>query len=262
MSFSLTWMPDVLLAAGLKVARQPGWESRGRGEMGKIRGVICHHTVGRKTGNMPSLDGLTRGVTQGNGKFLAGPLSQLGLGRDGTYYVIAAGRCNHAGEGRWQNVTTGNTSFIGIEAENAGTAADPWPDVQLDAYHRGVAAILKHVGEDAAMCCGHREYALPPGRKSDPHSINMHDFRLKVGAIMRGTAAVRPQIPAQSENGKPTLRRGSQGDDVRTMQRALRLEPDGDFGARTEAAVRAFQREQGLVPDGIFGPASWRKLPG
>src|SRR5580700_4344959 len=49
-----------------------------------------------------------------------GPLAQLGLGRDGTFYVVAAGRCNQAGQGSWQGVTTGNSSFIGIEAENTG----------------------------------------------------------------------------------------------------------------------------------------------
>ena len=73
----------------------------------------------------------------------------LGIGRDGTYYVIAAGRCNHAGKGSWKGVTTGNSSFIGIEAENTGLSNDtPWPDVQMDAYRRGVAAILKHIGQD------------------------------------------------------------------------------------------------------------------
>jgi hypothetical protein len=34
MAFSLTWMPAVLLNPGLNVAKQPGWETRGRGEMG------------------------------------------------------------------------------------------------------------------------------------------------------------------------------------------------------------------------------------
>jgi len=142
MPYSLTWLPTVLRGAGLKVAEQPGWLDRGRAEMGTVKGVMCHHTVGPKTGNMPSLNGLTKGVTQKGGKFLPGPLAQLGLGRDGTYYVIAAGRCNHAGEGNWKGLTNGNRNFIGIEAENAGTPDDPWPEVQLDAYVRGVAALL------------------------------------------------------------------------------------------------------------------------
>ena len=68
---------------------------------------------------MPSLDTLIQGRSD-----LPGPLAQLGLGRDGTYYVIAAGKCNHAGAGSWKGVTSGNTDFIGIEAENTGLSND------------------------------------------------------------------------------------------------------------------------------------------
>src|SRR5688572_8434911 len=111
MRYSLLWLPEVLEKAGLKVATVEGWEERGRDEMGPVRGVLCHHTAGRRAGNMPSLGTLINGRSD-----LPGPLAQLGLGRDGTFYVIAAGRCNHAGRGVWREVATGNTSFIGIEA--------------------------------------------------------------------------------------------------------------------------------------------------
>ena len=94
MAFSLLWLADVLKNAGLKVAQIPGWQDRGRGDVGQILGILCHHTAGGKNGNMPSLDLLVKGRPD-----LPGPLSQLGLGRDGTYYIIAAGRCNHAGKG-------------------------------------------------------------------------------------------------------------------------------------------------------------------
>ncbi len=94
MPFSLVWLPHVLKSAGLKVALVPGWETRGRAEMGEVLGVICHHTGGERHGNMPTLQLLIDGRSD-----LSGPLAQLGLGRDGTFYVIAAGRCNHAGAG-------------------------------------------------------------------------------------------------------------------------------------------------------------------
>src|SRR5688572_30229760 len=107
MAGALTWLPKVLEDAGLKVATVDGWELRG-GEMGTVRGVICHHTANpRRDLNMPSLNILRDGRSD-----LPGPLSQLGLGRDGTYYVIAAGRCNHAGSGLWIGVSRGNSHFI------------------------------------------------------------------------------------------------------------------------------------------------------
>jgi hypothetical protein len=261
MVFALTWLPGVLKDAGLKVAEVDGWESRGRADMGRVAGVICHHTVGPKDGNMPSLKTLVNG--RGD---LPGPLAQLGLGRDGTYYVIAAGRANHAGPGVWQGIASGNSSFIGIEGENTGTAADRWPEVQMDAYRRGVAAILRRVGAGPAFCAGHKEYATPPGRKIDP-LFDMVAFRAGVGAILAGTApvpalipAVEPQPAAGAAVARPTLRRGATGSFVKDLQARLGTQADGFFGPATEALARAFQRSHGLVPDGIVGPKSWAAL--
>lgn len=262
MANSLTWLPAVLESAGLKVAPVDGWEGRGRGDVGKIFGVICHHTAGPKSGNMPSLNTIIEGRSD-----LPGPLAQLGLGRDGTCYVIAAGRCNHAGTGSWKGLTTGNSNFIGIEAENTGLPGDsPWPEVQMNAYRHCVAAILQHIGQPVDFCAGHKEYALPAGRKSDPN-FDMNAFRLSVAAIMSGTApgpvlipAVEPTQPSGAP-GRPTLRRGATGDFVTRLQQKVGVAlVDGSFGSKTEAAVRLFQRDHGLVPDGIVGPKTWAAL--
>ncbi|WP_020181316.1 N-acetylmuramoyl-L-alanine amidase [Methylopila sp. M107] len=258
MAFSLTWLPEVLRAAGLKVAEVDGWANRGRAEMGKIRGVICHHTGTSAVGNMPTLRTLVNG--RGGSNPLPGPLCQLGLGVDGTYYVVAAGRANHAGAGLWKGLRTGNSNFIGIEAENAGTKGANWPDWQMDAYRRGVAAILRHVGEGAEMCCAHREYALPKGRKVDPF-FDMDDFRAGVRDILLGVASVRSSVAAVDEgSGKPTLQRGSRGPDVEIVQRVVGVGDDGKFGPTTEVAVRRFQQLAALRPDGIVGPLTWGEI--
>jgi len=262
MAYSLLWLPQALKDGGLRIAPVDGWENRGDGDVGTTVGVICHHTAGPRNGNMPSMGTLLQGRPD-----LPGPLAQLGLGRDGTYFVIAAGRCNHAGKGSWQGVTTGNSSFIGIEAENTGLSNDsPWPAVQVDAYHRGVAAILKHIGRPAAFCAGHKEYALPAGRKDDPN-FDMNPFRAAVAAILAGAAPPPALIPAAeppakpgAPAGRPTLRRPSTGPLVKQVQAKIGVVVDGDFGAKTEAAVRVFQQSHGLVPDGIVGPATWAAL--
>jgi len=258
MPFSLTWLSQVLLDAGLKVAEQPGWQNRGRGDVGPIKGAICHHTGGPLTGNMPSLGIIINGRPD-----LAGPLSQLALGRDGTFFVVAAGHCNHAGLGNWQGFVGGNTNFIGIEAENTGKINgplnDPWPSVQMDAYRRGVAAILKKIKANAIMAAGHKEYALPHGRKDDP-TFDMDQFRQQVAAIMAGAAPLPSVIPAADATGRPTLRRDDTGDLVKQVQAKLNVATSGNFDGATEAAVRQFQRDHGLVPDGIIGPRSWASL--
>jgi hypothetical protein len=186
----LDWIADCLRAAGLRVAEVDGWRTRGHGDMGDVLGVLCHHTGGLRQGDHPSL-----GVVRDGRSDLAGPLSALVLGRDGTFYVVAAGKSWHAGRGAWQGVTDGNAHFIGIEAENTGGPDDrPWPAVQIDAYVRGVAALLRHIGRDESWCVGHKEYALPKGRKDDP-DFDMDAFRGRVRAALATTPPPPNQEP-------------------------------------------------------------------
>jgi peptidoglycan hydrolase-like protein with peptidoglycan-binding domain len=57
------------------------------------------------------------------------------------------------------------------------------------------------------------------------------------------------------------VKRGSTGDAVRAVQSQFTfLAVDGDFGDKTDAAVRGFQNQSGLEVDGIVGPQTWRSL--
>jgi peptidoglycan hydrolase-like protein with peptidoglycan-binding domain len=62
------------------------------------------------------------------------------------------------------------------------------------------------------------------------------------------------------ENARRWVARGSIGEVVKEVQRALGVPVDGVFGAQTEEAVRKFQTEQGLPVDGVVGPRTWAKL--
>ena len=53
-----------------------------------------------------------------------------------------------------------------------------------------------------------------------------------------------------------TVRKGSKGETVKAVQKALGISADGDFGPGTEAAVMQWQKSRGLVPDGIVGKAT------
>lgn len=57
-----------------------------------------------------------------------------------------------------------------------------------------------------------------------------------------------------------TIKNGSKGEDVKTLQKILGLTVDGIFGVKTEAAVRDFQKSKGLTVDGIVGSKTWAAL--
>lgn len=61
-------------------------------------------------------------------------------------------------------------------------------------------------------------------------------------------------------NPGPSLRIGSEGEDVKRLQEILQLETDGWYFGDTFAAVRAKQRDLGMVDDGIVRQALASKL--
>jgi putative chitinase len=58
------------------------------------------------------------------------------------------------------------------------------------------------------------------------------------------------------------LKRGDNNEDVKKLQQKLGLEPVGNFGPKTEDAVKAWQAKNGLTTDGIVGPNTWNKIMG
>lgn len=61
------------------------------------------------------------------------------------------------------------------------------------------------------------------------------------------------------------LRKGSRGEDVKTLQQALNkngynLTIDGVFGIKTEEAVRDYQKKHDLSVDGVVGAKTWTML--
>ncbi len=79
-------------------------------------------------------------------------------------------------------------------------------------------------------------------------------------------SAARVSSPAASTG--ETLEKGSEGDEVRALQRRLKElgyltgAVDGSYGIATEAAVIAFQQRNGLTADGKAGTATLNRLYG
>jgi len=102
--------------------------------------------------------------------------------------------------------------------------------------------------------------------RSREKGIGWNDFINMVnGSSVQFTANNNPvpQAPTPSPSNDIVpypghlIRRGSTGIDVKRIQRAVKVNPDGIFGPNTEAAVKAYQRRHGLSVDGIVGPETW-----
>ena len=168
----LTNLADAARKSGLPVVEVDGWRTRGHGGLVSVRTIVVHHTATAATapGDYPSL-----GIVRDGRPDLDGPLAQLGLGRDGTVYVIAAGVAYHAGT-VFESMQD-NWHAIGIEAEHDGVS--PWPLEQVDAYARLCAALCDRYGLGPDRVLGHKEVAAPAGRKTDPN-FDMAAFRGRV----------------------------------------------------------------------------------
>lgn len=186
------WLADVLRDAGCDVAEVAGWLGRGR-EMKVIYGAVGHDTVTTRDWTDDDVVALLRDGRRG----LSGPLSQLGLNRDGLYYVIADGRANHNGYGVW-----GNDS-IGIEAFAAGGLSgreERWNSTQEDAFVVGARAILEYLDLPPSdywnpRAAGHKE--TDPDRKQDPWEVDMPSVRARIGS--GSTARVQRDEPEDGE---------------------------------------------------------------
>lgn len=172
-------LADACRKSGLSVVEVDGWRTRaatdadGNRELVAVQTIVAHHTATPLSvpGDYPTLST----VRDGRKDLPPGPLAQLGLGRSGTVYIIAAGLCWHAGATFHESQD--NWHAIGIEAEHDGVS--PWPPDLFDAYVRLCAALAEHYGLDEVRVQGHKEICFPAGRKSDPN-FDMAVFRDRV----------------------------------------------------------------------------------
>ncbi len=100
-------------------------------------------------------------------------------------------------------------------------------------------------------------------------------FLIVDGIVGPETWSFLEAIVSVIPTNRPTLLRGSKGNEVKYLQARLnefyriatdsvyhetRIVVDGDFGPKTEERVKQFQIFLGLVVDGIVGDQTWFKL--
>lgn len=193
-------LPALLRKHGLRVVEVDGWYGRGRpsstGGFAPV-GVLAHHTASSAEG-VDALRILIHGRSD-----LPGPLCQIALGRDGTVYLVASGRANHAGAAKRSGTVTsgdGNSLYIGIEAMNRGTG-EKWPRAQYDAYVTLCAALsIEVTGSSHYTVRAHKETSKtgkidPFGPTPFEASFDMGKFRSRVKSKMAAMKAAVKAAP-------------------------------------------------------------------
>lgn len=203
----IDWLPDVLRDAGVPIYVEPGAERRSstRSGLTVIRGIVWHDTVTGKNWT----DAQVRNLLRVGNAYTPGPLSQVGVARNGRWDLIAFGKCNHNGYGLWKN------DCIGLEFYNAGgDVKEINPPEQVESGLIGSAAILKYLKKDAQSSVkGHKE--TDPRRKRDPHALNMNNIRERIHVYMH------PPTPL------PELKDDDMVDDIRQLHEVfLGADPD------------------------------------
>ena len=128
----------------------------GRSSTMHPRAVTCHHTAA-------PID-VDRILREGRAD-LPGPLCNWALHLDGSWWLVASGRANHAGVG----ALTSSESY-GIECTGpvptGNTGVDAFP--MYDSYVARGGLHLEVEGWDARVVYAHKETAPPDCRKPDP----------------------------------------------------------------------------------------------
>lgn len=279
-----TGLARVAKRTGYPVVEMKGWKKNGHRAMSGCQAIICHHDVSNPSGGNAPL----RNYIYNN------KLSHYQLGRDGTIYVIGAGFMGHAGKDSLvRPAHARNATSIGIEAANNGTG-EAWSTKQLDAYVKLVRALIDEFKLPVSRVYGHKEIAIPKGRKVDPNfsnpSMTMDQFRAYVRA-----GSYKGAKPAASKPSKPKSKpaqstpRGKVGGEwpanplavdgkfwlvsKRGYQRLLAPKAVGDYrgtidgkiGPRTVKAEQRWLKKlgyygRGYIVDGQRGPATIKAL--
>lgn len=191
------WLADVLRDAGCPVVEEDGWRTRGRsGGTWEPSGIVLHHDASPPGETSHGVNVILNGRPG-----LSGPLSQLWLDFDGRWHIVAAGRANHAGLGKWSDIPAnrGNEFLIGIETDH--TTNEAWSLAQNRSGITGLIALSDRLGirRDAttlrSRLIAHKEWA--PDRKIDPDPLNMHDLR---SVVLSGRNTTRPSEPGGADD--------------------------------------------------------------
>jgi N-acetyl-anhydromuramyl-L-alanine amidase AmpD len=156
--------------------RSPNQNSRNGA---KIDTIVLHHTAG---------GGTAKDVGRQFQNAKAEVSSHYVVDKEGAIVqaVEDKARAWHAGESEFKGRKDVNDFSIGIEMVNKGDGKDPFTDKQYQALGKLVAYLQDEYGIPRNRITGHKDVALPKGRKKDPAPNFSYDRLDKEIAKARG----------------------------------------------------------------------------
>lgn len=233
------WMADEFRAAGLKVVEVQGWKRRGRpastGHFDPRGANTVHHTGSTSSAATPApgLSTLISGRSD-----LPGPLCHYATAYDGTVYIIAAGRANHAGRVGKSGVPgmplggDGNAYAMGNEVMTNGT--QEMPGVQQDAIALTSAVVLLHWSRDQTWA--HRHQDISATGKWDLGQWSTNLLRSLVGHAIRNINTPSA-LPARVKRARAELKT-----EIKRIRKARKVaKSKGENTKKYTAAIKAMK---------------------
>lgn len=240
-----------------------------------IDAIMLHHTAGSTASGAASALN-SRGLS-----------AHYVIDKDGTIYQMVGDekRAYHAGAGSIRGDGRDvNDRSIGIEIVNLGNGSDKYTEAQYKALEKLLPYLTNEYDIPTKNIVGHSETGNPNRPASRPEPSRNFDWERVRRAVGENAPAPNPNPPNPPSSNPPNptpdkpnvsaptafLQRGDNSGQVKKLQDALvelgylsRGEIGGgygNFGPKTERAVRAFQRDhrdingRQLASDGIYGP--------
>jgi N-acetyl-anhydromuramyl-L-alanine amidase AmpD len=183
---AMRWIPSV------NHNTRPGGKS-------DIDTIVLHHTGG--------------GSLESNVAWMNNPASKVSahytVGKDGRIVnsVRDEDRAWHAGTSRYKGRDDVNDFSVGIEIVNKGDHVDPYPPEQMEAVAHLVAWLMTTLGISYERITGHRDVALPKGRKVDPsNNFDWQDLKARVQRHLSQAPVPPGEQPATPVDQAPAPR--------------------------------------------------------
>lgn len=279
---TISWLPDVLEDAGLRVTVASGYRTNGRPGDFAPRGTLTHHTGSTSSASTPHP--AARVLVKGRSD-LPGPLCQWSVGYDGSVLVVSIGRANHAGKAKAFGkipAGDGNELYVGCEVDTNGTQA--MPPAQFEALVVGTAAIHRKLGVDEWAAARHADTSVTG--KWDIGRLTTPQLRAAVASALSRVGTRPAKYAPTNPDGGPrgawpfgvnhklgfnphdldTWHDGSAGDAERRVVAAWQREislplVSGLWTASNDAEMKrrttTWQKAVGLLPTGHPGVAEW-----